>query len=74
MIDSPRAFDLGIDPRTDFRNIQIIAQIWENWAVDFRRDPRFKEWVRAMGYLDFWKKKGWPDRCRPTGVDDFECI
>lgn len=74
LIDSPRAFDLGIDPRTDFRNIQIIAQVWENWAVDFRRDPRFKEWVREMGYLAFWKKKGWPDRCRPTGVDDFECI
>jgi len=74
IIDSPRAYDLGIDPRTDFRNVQIIAQIWENWAVEFRRDPRFKEWIRAIGYLDFWKKKGWPDRCRPTGVDDFECI
>lgn len=74
IIDSPRAYDLGIDPRTDFRNIQIIAQVWENWAVDFRRDPRFKEWVSSMGYLDFWKKRGWPDRCRPTGVDDFECI
>jgi TolB-like protein/DNA-binding winged helix-turn-helix (wHTH) protein len=74
IIDSPRAYDLGIDPRTDFRNVQIVAQVWENWAVNFRRDPRFKEWVRAMGYLDFWKKKGWPDRCRPTGVDDFECI
>jgi len=74
IIGSPRAYDLGIDPRTDFRNVQIIAQVWENWAVDFRRDPRFKEWVREMGYLNFWKKKGWPDRCRPTGVDDFECI
>jgi len=74
IIDSPRAYDLGIDPRTDFRNVQIIAQVWENWAVDFRRDPNFKAWVRAVGYLDFWKKKGWPDRCRPTGVDDFECI
>jgi len=74
ILDSPRVFDLGIDPRTDFRNVQIIAQIWENWAVEIRQDPRFKQWVREMGYLDFWKKKGWPDRCRPTGVDDFECI
>lgn len=74
IIDSPRAYDLGVDPRTDFRNIQIVAQVWENWAVDFRRDPRFKTWVREIGYLEFWKKKGWPDRCRPTGMDDFECI
>ena len=74
VLDSTRVYDLGIDPLTDFRNEQIIAQIWNNWAVDFRRDPRFKDWIRKIGYLDFWLKKGWPDRCRPTGVDDFECI
>ncbi len=74
ILDSPRVFDLGIDPQTDFINVQIIAQVWDNWAVDVRRDPRFKDWVRKIGYLEFWTKKGWPDRCRPTGIDDFECI
>ncbi|MGA9575301.1 MAG: winged helix-turn-helix domain-containing protein [Lysobacterales bacterium] len=74
MLDSPRAYDLGIEPLSDFRNVQIIAQIWNNWAVEFRQDPRFKNWVRKIGYLDFWRKNGWPDRCRPTGIDDFECI
>ena len=74
ILGSPRAFDLGVDPVTDFKNLQLHAQIWNNWAVEFRQDPRFKEWVAALGYVDFWRKYGWPDRCRPTGLTDFECI
>ena len=74
MLGSPRAFDLGIDPVNDIKNVQIHAQIWNNWAVAFRQDPRFKDWVQALGYVDFWRNHGWPDRCRPTGLNDFECI
>jgi hypothetical protein len=74
ILGSPRAFDLGIDPVTDIKNLQLHAQIWNNWAIEFRQDPRFKEWVAALGYVDFWRKYGWPDRCRPTGLTDFECI
>ena len=74
ILGSPRAFDLGVDPVTDIKNLQLHAQIWNNWAVEFRQDPRFKEWVAALGYVDFWRKYGWPDRCRPTGLTDFECI
>jgi len=67
-------FELGINPLSDIANPQIHAQIWNNWAVPFRQDPRFKDWVSALGYVEFWRKFGWPDRCRPTGLDDFECI
>jgi TolB-like protein/DNA-binding winged helix-turn-helix (wHTH) protein len=74
ILGSPRAFDLGIDPMTDIKNLQIHAQIWNNWAVAFRKDPRFKEWVEKLGYVEFWRKHGWPDRCRSTGIKDFECI
>ena len=74
ILGSPRAFDLGIDPVTDVKNVQLLAQIWNNWAIEFRQDPRFKEWVAALGYVDFWRKHGWPDRCRPTSLSDFECI
>ena len=74
ILGSPRAFDLGIDPVNDIKNLQLHAQIWNNWAIEFRQDPRFKEWVAALGYVDFWRKHGWPDRCRPTGLTDFECI
>jgi len=74
MLGSPSAFDLGIDPLNDITRIQIHAQVWNNWSVAIRQDPRFKDWVKKLGYTNFWRKHGWPDRCRPTGPDDFECI
>ena len=74
ILGSPKAFDLGIDPLSDLTRIQIHAQVWNNWSVAIRQDPRFKDWVEKLGYVDFWRKHGWPDRCRPTGPDDFECI
>jgi len=73
ILGSPRAFDLGIDPFS-IAKTQLLAQVWNNWGVELRRDPRFKEWVAKLGYVDFWRKHGWPDRCRSTGPDDFECI
>ncbi len=74
LLGSPRAFDLDVDPRSDIIRIQVLAQVWNNWGVAMRQDPRFKAWVEKLGYADFWRKHGWPDRCRPTGPDDFECI
>jgi adenylate cyclase len=39
-----------------------------------RGDPRFKEIVRELGLVDFWRKSGnWGDFARPLGPDDFEC-
>jgi len=74
LLGSPQAFDFDIDPRSSIARIQIHAQVWNNWAVAVRQDPRFKDWVEKLGYPDFWRKHGWPDRCRPTGPNDFECI
>jgi len=74
ILGSPRAFDLGVDPLSDIIRIQINAQLWNNWAVAVRQSPGFKAWVDTLGYVDFWRRHGWPDRCRPTGHDDFECI
>ena len=74
ILGSPRVFDLGLDPLSDVVKLQIHTQVWNNWAVAVRRDPRFKEWVTALGNVGFWEKHGWPDRCQPAGQGDFECI
>jgi len=74
ILGSPRVWDLGIDPLGDIIKLQIHTQVWNNWAVAVRRDPRFKEWVTALGAAEFWEKYGWPDRCKPAGQGDFECI
>lgn len=73
IMGSPRAFDLGIDPFNDINKMHILSQVWNNWSVALRRDQRFKDWVEKLGYVDFWRKYGWPDRCRPTSLSDFEC-
>ena len=74
MPGSPEAFSPGLDPLEDIDNNKNHAQIWYNWAVELRRNRRFKDWVNTLGYVDFWHQFGWPDRCRPTGLNDFECI
>jgi uncharacterized protein YdhG (YjbR/CyaY superfamily) len=46
------------------------------WAPTFapvRKTERFKAFVRAAGYVDYWRARGWPDLCRPMGADDFGC-
>ncbi len=46
------------------------------WAPAFapvRKTARFKAYVRAAGLVDYWRKNGWPDLCRPMGADDFVC-
>jgi len=74
ILGSPRVWDLGIDPLSDIVKLQIHTQVWNNWAVAVRRDPRFKEWITALGTVEVWETHGWPDRCKPTGQGDFECI
>lgn len=40
-----------------------------------RQLPDFKELVRDVGLLSYWRESGnWPDYCRPRGREDFECF
>ncbi len=42
--------------------------------MGLRADPRFKEIVRDVGLVDYWRASGnWGDYCKPVGNDDFEC-
>ena len=41
---------------------------------DVRKLPAFKDQLRDMGLVDYWRKSGhWADICRPVGDNDFEC-
>jgi len=74
IMGSPRAFDLEPELQGTFFEHRLPEAVWHNWGAELRQDPRFKGWVRALGYDQHWRKYGWPDRCRPTGLNDFECI
>jgi hypothetical protein len=47
--------------------------IWRPVYRDMRKLPRFKEFVRQIGLVDYWREYGWPDMCRRLGENDFEC-
>ena len=46
---------------------------WVPFMKDVRRHPGFKELVRDMNLVEYWREYGWADFCRPVGEDDFEC-
>jgi hypothetical protein len=74
ILGSPRAFELEIDfEGTDFE-YRLPEPVWSNWGTHLRQDPRFKSWIRTLGYDQYWRRNGWPDRCSPTSLDDFECV
>jgi len=48
--------------------------IWRPIHKDMRRLPRFKDLVRDLKLVDYWRATGnWGDFCRPLGDNDFEC-
>jgi TolB-like protein/class 3 adenylate cyclase/Tfp pilus assembly protein PilF len=56
-------------------NAVLFAYTWFPVFHEVRQLPRFKEFVKEIGLVDYWKRFGWPDShiCRPVGDDDFVC-
>jgi len=69
--------DFAIDAME--RGVKIHARglfkIWYPVMKKVRQLPRFKEFVREIGLVEYWNEFGWPDTniCRPVGDDDFVC-
>jgi TolB-like protein len=63
---------LEIERGNTARVTQMFGAAWPA-ARDEALRATFNKLARKMGLVDYWKKHGWPDRCRPTAGDDFEC-
>ena len=49
--------------------------LWSPIYSDMRQLPGFKELIRQLGLVDYWRQSGnWSDFCRPSGGSDLECI
>jgi hypothetical protein len=46
---------------------------WLPVFSDVRALPEFKQLLRDIGLVDYWRTTGWPDVCRPVGDEDFDC-
>ena len=50
--------------------------LWAFWMphnAEMRRLPGFKNLVRDLGLVDYWREYGWGDFCRPVDESNFEC-
>ena len=70
------------DPQLALKTYRQMAQqgnliVWTVWRAlekDMRRLPGFKDLLRDLGLVDYWRSTGnWGDFCRPLGDADFEC-
>jgi TolB-like protein len=53
----------------------ILQYMWFPVLRPAHVDPRFKDILRDMGLVDYWRKTGnWGDFARPKGDDDFELV
>jgi len=54
---------------------QYIRVFWGSnpQAGAMRQTQGFKDLLKVLGLLDYYREYGWPDLCRPLGDDDFEC-
>jgi hypothetical protein len=69
--DSALAMD-AIERAHNFDATQVHA-LWFPVMREVRQTPRFKEFVKEVGLVDYWNEFGWPDICQPLENGDFEC-
>ncbi len=63
------------------RRAYIDLQSWTSMLIwlpiyrPMRADPRFKQLLRDLGLVDYWRASGnWGEFARPVGAEDFEVI
>jgi TolB-like protein len=62
--------------RRGFVDLHATAYLsfWPVNKTGLHSDPRFKQLVRDMGFIGYFRSAGkWNDFCQPAGADDFEC-
>jgi tetratricopeptide (TPR) repeat protein len=63
----------GVPPFEDGPPTEVIfLNLFYPDAAILRSDPRFRQLVEETGLLEYWRKWGWSDFCRPDG-DSFVC-
>jgi len=50
-----------------------VFQAWYPVLKKVRQLPRFNQYVKKIGLVDYWDKFGWPDICHKLDNGDFEC-
>jgi TolB-like protein len=62
--------------RKKFMTFHADDYFWLWWPFEnsVRTDPRFKELLRELGLVEYFRSSGdWGGYCKPVGAEDFEC-
>ena len=55
------------------RRFAVAYTIWRPIMAPVRKLPGFKDLVRDLGLVDYWRQFGWGLHCKPVGETDFTC-
>jgi TolB-like protein/Flp pilus assembly protein TadD len=59
--------------KTGYISAPVVEALWYPAAAPLRKTERFKALMRNVGFVAWWRARGWPDLCHPLGADDFAC-
>jgi TolB-like protein len=59
--------------RGDYFQPISATWFWHPTYAAVRETARFKTVVRDLGFVEYWRARGWPPQCRAVGTDDFVC-
>jgi len=67
--------ELAMDAMEKAINIQTsgVFHFWFPVMRETRQKPRFKQYIKKIGLVDYWNKFGWPDMCHQLENGDFVC-
>lgn len=54
-------------------HLSPLNALWQPLMRDVRKLPAFKDLVRNIGLVDYWRAYGWSDFCHPVSAEDFVC-
>ena len=75
--EAGRSFDLYEHGHSGLSDA-YLNWLWqpEPWSRKARQDVAFQGFAQRLGMVDYWKRNGWPDLCRPApsaGQNAFTC-
>ena len=72
---TPLFFDLWEAFKRDAQTTRMNwwwPNAWVDACVDVWSDPRFTAYAEEAGFVEYWRKVGWPKACQPQG-EGFAC-
>jgi TolB-like protein len=54
-------------------NRNELEILWIEEVSAYRQSPGFKNLMTELGLPAYWDLYGWPNMCRPTSANEFEC-